>query len=75
MSEEEQRDFCGHICMAARRLGIYLEETETPQGFEFMFADQMGGRFISGRRKPERKAALLDACQELQSFLCAPPSR
>lgn len=56
--------------MAARRLQIYLSHSENQQGHEYMFGDLSGGRFISGRRKPDKKSALVDACQELQNYLC-----
>lgn len=72
MTESEQMEFCGHLCMAARRLQIYLSREIRGGGYSFMFGDMAGGRFISGRDKPNQKDALFDACQELQKYLCAP---
>jgi len=72
MSESEQMEFCGHICMAARRLGVYLNREHKNGKHSFMFGDMMGGRFISGRDKPTEKEALFDACEEFQKYLCAP---
>ena len=61
--------FCGHICMAARKLGIYLSEEKNGDKSSFMFGDMNGGRFISGRQKETRQESLKDACNELVQYL------
>lgn len=60
---------CGCLCIAARRMGIYINEEKHASGSSFMFGDLQVGRFISGREKPNRRDALIDACKEFAKYL------
>ena len=67
MSEDEL--FCGHICMAAHRMGIYGRFE--PEGFRWF--DVMANIRIGVESKGEKKEILHAACKSLVKYLSAKP--
>jgi len=64
MSEQEQLEFCGILCMAARRMRMPIID----YGHAFAFIDKQGGVEIRGIAKGDRKACLVSACEQLQKY-------
>ena len=65
MTDEEQHAFCGQICMAARRLGIY-GRMET-NGFTWFDPMNHGRIFVEGGK--DQKETLQKACERLTDEL------
>lgn len=58
--------FCGHVCLAASRMQIYLRWNADNSLYEFI--DKFSGSLISGERNEDRKAALRSACDALVEY-------
>ena len=68
MTPDDEMEFCGHICMAARRLGFGL----TKQGngpYVYGFLDRMARQVVGGESLETEKAALKSACEKLVDYL------
>jgi len=63
MTEGEHFQYCGTICMAARRLGMRLKIESGPSGHDATW--DTGTGFLRVKGAPNRKTALVAACQTL----------
>ncbi len=61
----QQVEFCGHTCMAARKLGFGLRAN----GKSFEFIDPLIGKIIRGEENPDQFTALENACKEFIDHL------
>jgi hypothetical protein len=68
-SEHEKFMFCGHLCAAARGIGIGMrEENGGDKGYAISFHDPAGS-VIYGEAGADRKQAIYNACKALCDYL------
>ncbi len=69
MTPDEEMEWCGHICMAARRMGIYCRCNPGPGGFQVIWFDTVVAQLLPCNPRPTKTAALLSACEKLVDYL------
>ena len=76
MADEQVSDefFCYHICRAASKLGIQIQEMSLPPTAQMAWLDTGSGTRIICDIKPTKKEALVEACKTLQKYLNVNPN-
>lgn len=70
MTEHEEMFMAGHVCLAARRMGIVVHESnQSDSGTSFQWADPLTGVYIKSPPNQDRRRAFMDACQSLVDYL------
>lgn len=66
---------CGHITMAARKLGFKIIEKEDGGKYSCVWVDLMNRAFLPESRKCDNRTdALIAACEQMQDFISIPKS-
>lgn len=66
---DEQTQYCGQICMAARRMGIGAQLTEDLVGWSMNWFDFAVGAIIRSPSSKDKKEAVYLGCQQLVNYL------
>lgn len=62
-------EYCGHVCMAARRIGIVAREIHG----NIEWLDRGSGFVLRCRDQGDRQKTLRAACEELSKYLTRQP--